>query len=415
MGEIDYSELDDRELFDLVGRVVEHELLPEAVAVASRSQALDSLRRWLAHETAGRPLLVVGEGGVGKSAIIGTALRELPEDWLVVRATATDVIAGALYIGMLEQRVLALVDRVRDKSIVWILPRFEETLYAGQYHGHPRGLLDALVPHLEAGGVRLIGEIDPSAYEQLIQRRPKVVELFEVVRLPEMPTAEALEIGAVWAKEQGLEIDQATLREALDFAEHYLPGLAIPGNLLRLLGMGGQRVSREGAAVVTPTVVIEALAAATAMPLEMLDARTPLDVDALRGRLASRVLGQPEAVDCLVERIALVKAGLTDPGRPLGVFLFVGPTGTGKTELAKALAECLFGSDERLVRLDMSEFQTPESLERLLAESTTPDEPAAVWSRRCGSSRSRSCCSTSSKRPTRTSGTSSSRSSTTGA
>ena len=297
MGEIDFSELDDRELFDLVGRVVEHELLPEAVAVASRSQALDSLRRWLAHETAGRPLLVVGEGGVGKSAIIGTALRELPEDWLVVRATATDVIAGALYIGMLEQRVLALVDRVRDKSIVWILPRFEETLYAGQYHGHPRGLLDALVPHLEAGGVRLIGEIDPSAHEQLIQRRPKVVELFEVVRLPEMPTAEALEIGAIWAKEQGLEIDEATLREALDFAEHYLPGLALPGNLLRLLGMGGQRVSREGAAVVTPTAVIEALAAATAMPLEMLDPRTPLDVDALRGRLASRVLGQPEAVE----------------------------------------------------------------------------------------------------------------------
>ncbi len=66
----------------------------------------------------------------------------------------------------------------------------------------------------------------------------------------------------------------------------------------------------------------------------------------------------------------MVKAGLTDPTRPLGVFLFLGPTGTGKTEIAKALAEFLFGSPDRLVRLDMSEFQTPESLERLLSDTT---------------------------------------------
>jgi ATP-dependent Clp protease ATP-binding subunit ClpC len=78
------------------------------------------------------------------------------------------------------------------------------------------------------------------------------------------------------------------------------------------------------------------------------------------------VLGQPEAVDCLVERLAMIKAGLTNPSRPLGVFLFVGPTGTGKTEIAKALAEYLFGSVGRMIRIDMSELQTPESLDRLL-------------------------------------------------
>jgi ATP-dependent Clp protease ATP-binding subunit ClpC len=79
-----------------------------------------------------------------------------------------------------------------------------------------------------------------------------------------------------------------------------------------------------------------------------------------------RVMGQDEAVKAMVDRIAMLKAGLTDPGRPIGVFLFAGPTGTGKTELAKTLAEFLFGSAERMTRLDMSEFQTVEATTKIL-------------------------------------------------
>ena len=114
----------------------------------------------------------------------------------------------------------------------------------------------------------------------------------------------------------------------------------------------------------------------------------------------------------MVERVALLKAGLTDPTRPQAVLLFVGPTGTGKTEIAKALAEHLFGSGDRMIRLDMSEYQNPGSARahaRATATSTTPRS----W-RGSAASRSRSCCWTSSRRPTRASGTCSCRSSTTG-
>ena len=141
------------------------------------------------------------------------------------------------------------------------------------------------------------------------------------------------------------------------FRRYYERASRQPGitgeNLLRLLEMSSQLAARRGEAAVTPSVVIESLGTATAMPLEMLDPRTPLDVEALRARLASRVLGQPAAVECLVERIALVKAGLTDPARPLGVFLFVGPTGTGKTAaFALPLLHTLGPSndDDRVVR-----------------------------------------------------------------
>ncbi|HVF66314.1 MAG TPA: AAA family ATPase, partial [Pyrinomonadaceae bacterium] len=108
------------------------------------------------------------------------------------------------------------------------------------------------------------------------------------------------------------------------------------------------------------------------------DEREGLDLSELRAFFERRVLGQPEAVDCLVERVAMVKAGLTDPTRPQGVFLFVGPTGTGKTEIAKTLAEFLFGSPDRMIRLDMSELQTWESQGRILGESEETSDSAAL-------------------------------------
>src|SRR5438045_7952578 len=112
----------------------------------------------------------------------------------------------------------------------------------------------------------------------------------------------------------------------------------------------------------------------------MLDPSEPVDLVQVRAFFTSRVLGQPEAVEAIIERVAMAKAGLTDPTRPLGVFLFVGPTGTGKTEIAKALAEFLFGSAERLVRLAMTEFQTEQSLERLLADSSMQYDAATLIS-----------------------------------
>ena len=125
----------------------------------------------------------------------------------------------------------------------------------------------------------------------------------------------------------------------------------------------------EGSGSLATSDVLATLASLSGLPLAVLDPTRPLHLDDVRAFFEQRVLGQPEAIDCLVDRIALIKAGLTDPTRPLAVFLFVGPTGTGKTEIAKALAEFLFGSANRIVRLDMSEYQTPDSHERLLADT----------------------------------------------
>ena len=134
-----------------------------------------------------------------------------------------------------------------------------------------------------------------------------------------------------------------------------------------------------------PLTLADVLATITersGLPASLLDERERLDVDGLRAFFTSRVIGQPEAVECMVERVALIKAGLTDPTRPQAVLLFVGPTGTGKTEIAKALAEYLFGSGDRMIRLDMSEYQNPGSARRMLGDGELDDASLVARIRR---------------------------------
>ncbi|MGE4245760.1 MAG: AAA family ATPase, partial [Parvibaculaceae bacterium] len=137
----------------------------------------------------------------------------------------------------------------------------------------------------------------------------------------------------------------------------------------------------QGKKEITPSAVLETLAQLSGLPLSILDTRERLDLSTIRQFFASRVMGQGEPVNAIVERIAMLKAGLNDPDRPIGVFLFAGPTGTGKTELAKAAAEFLFGSAERLIRLDMSEFQTPESMTKIIGSTSGPMEADSLIAR----------------------------------
>jgi ATP-dependent Clp protease ATP-binding subunit ClpC len=142
----------------------------------------------------------------------------------------------------------------------------------------------------------------------------------------------------------------------------------MPGIVLELLKRAAARSINAKEEVFTTQSVIATLSQISGLPQLILDTSQRLELGEVRDFFASRVMGQDEAVRAIVDRIAMLKAGLTDPGRPIGVFLLAGPTGTGKTELAKTLAEFLFGSAERMTRLDMSEFQTAESTAKILGQ-----------------------------------------------
>ena len=168
---------------------------------------------------------------------------------------------------------------------------------------------------------------------------------------------------------------------ALSSARQYLSAGDFPGAVLDLIKLTVGRARQGRQRKVDPHEVILTLSQLTGLPVSILDNKERVDLAADPRLLRSRVIGQDEAVGAIVERIAMLKAGLNDPGKPIGVFLFAGPTGTGKTELAKTVAEYLFGSVDRLIRLDMSEFQTPETTDKILGSDRAGGEADSLINR----------------------------------
>ncbi|HEX7957149.1 MAG TPA: AAA family ATPase [Pyrinomonadaceae bacterium] len=387
------------EFLKTVGRVWEGDEGDDVFVLDSVAARVAELEAALKREPA-RSVMLVGEPGTGKTALVrALAARLRAEGWLVFEASAAEVMAGQTYIGQIEERVQSIVRHLQGKRVLWVMPNFHEALWAGRHRYSPTGVLDLLLPSVEGGDVRVVGEVPSQAYEQLLRLRPRLRAAMQTCRVAPLSDEETLELALRWAERRGKQklgwegahelvdtsyllprAEERTLREGLQLAKQYLGDRAAPGNLLLLLDATDRRLRAEdkGDEQLGLDDLLFTLSQLTGLPVQILDERVGLDLSELRDFFEKRVLGQPEAVDCLVERVAMVKAGLTDPTRPQGVFLFVGPTGTGKTEIAKTLADFLFGSPERMIRLDMSELQTWESQARILGEAEETAESAAL-------------------------------------
>jgi ATP-dependent Clp protease ATP-binding subunit ClpC len=334
---------------------------------------VETLRDLLSGEGA-RCAVLVGESGTGKTAVVHELVHRLREDpdgaWHVVRVSPSDIMAGTLYAGEWETKVRDLVAAVRaPKRVILYVPNLEGLTQAGIHSRSSRNVGDMLAPHLENGEVAILGESTPEAFRTGLGRNRSLSRLFARVEIQPPTREHTRELLDIVCAEAGAEADPAVLDRLMDLADFYLQGIAQPG---RAVGLLRRVLQRQGDKPITPRDILRTLEDSTGMPVDLLDDETPLDLGETREFLERRVMGQPEAVDAVVDLVSLVKAGMTDPGKPYGVLFFIGPTGVGKTELARTLAELLFGDPARLLRFDMSEYATFEAFERLIGRGDQP-------------------------------------------
>ncbi|MEV5827048.1 AAA family ATPase [Spirillospora sp. NPDC052242] len=349
-----------------------------------RRAELRSLARVLVRQRKPNAVLV-GPAGVGKTGIVEALAARLaapgaPPDLAgsrIVEISMSTLLAGAKYRGDFERRLgKVLKEAEASPEVILFIDELHTVLGAGR--SGPGDAADILKPALARGRVRCVGATTPEEYARHIERDSALRRRFEVVWVEEPSPEEAVTIlrgllGGL-AEHHGVRIEDDVARAAVDLAVRHLPHLRHPDKAIDLVdgACAAARIRTLGPDVPGEAALVRAEDVAAQVAER---ARTPIEPAAsgeadrllrMEAHLARRVIGQDEAVREVAEAVRAARAGLGDPRRPIGVFLLAGPTGTGKTELAKAAAEFLFGDERRLVAVDMSEYQDRYTVNRLL-------------------------------------------------
>ncbi len=393
--------------------------------VIGRDREIDMVIGILSRKHKNNPALV-GEPGVGKTAIAeGLAQRmamgNVPpqlRDRRLISLNMANLVAGTKYRGEFEERLRDVLAEIRRSGDVIL---FVDEMHTIVGAGAAEGAIDAaniLKPALGRGELQMLGATTQDEYRKFIEKDPALERRFRpvVVEEPDPDTAMAILHGLKPGLERHhrLHITEEALREALRLSVRYLPDLYLPDKAIDLLDEGAaharmeelrpgkrsaarqeleqelqeavresafekaaelrdkmRRISTEPGAPRKPRAVTAgdiawAVSARTGIPAGRLSANERERLLNMEQLLAGRVMGQPEAVHSVAEAVRRGMAGIRDEHRPVASLLFTGPTGVGKTELCRALAEELYGSREAMLRLDMTEYMEKQSVSRLI-------------------------------------------------
>lgn len=332
-------------------------------------------------------VLIVGESGCGKTSILLEAVRKLEKSqsgddeykfqhWLTSGAR---IIAGMRYLGQWEARLERVIEELTGIEGVLCAESLSELIRTGGRSAED-GVGAFLASYLERGELRMVTEATPRELDMCRRLLPGFVDLFAILPVPDFQTREALsalaEVLDRLNRKHRLDGPETLVGECYRLHKRFLPYHSFPGRASRFLGQLYEECKESGAEPDRQRL-IEKFSRETGLPLNLVRDEDALPVEEIEHFFASRVIGQPAACQAVTRLVSTFKAGLNDPERPLGVLLFCGPTGVGKTQMAKTLSECFFGAArdrDRLIRLDMSEYSEGAAVHRLLGDQERPGE-----------------------------------------
>ncbi|MEK6237415.1 MAG: AAA family ATPase, partial [Planctomycetales bacterium] len=364
-----------------VGRCLDWMFPEELERVALREKEIGELTEALTSPDR-RPVLIVGRPLVGKTSLVHectyrrVAERRNPHAsnqnvWLL---SPQRLISGMCYVGQWENRLLAILKEAEKRDHVLYFDHLLGLFQAGVSRDSNLNVAQVMKPYIERRQVRVLGEITPEALRVFRETDRGLADLFQILPLEETSDRDALRImlrvvrQMEWSQRCEFELDvPATVME---LQRRYVREAAFPGKGARFLR---QLATKHRRGTVGRADVLQEFRDQSGLSLDFLDDQASLEHEDVVTGLSAKVVGQADALRASADAVCLAKARLNDPTRPLASFLFLGPTGVGKTQAAKALAAYLFGDEDRMIRFDMNEYVSVDSVARLVGTFHDPE------------------------------------------
>jgi ATP-dependent Clp protease ATP-binding subunit ClpC len=369
---------------DIVQMVADGKIDP----IIGRTDEIRRVVQILARKTKSNPVLI-GEAGVGKTAVAFGLARRIYVDKVpdalknkrVLELSLSSMVAGAKHRGEFEERLEGVVkETMAAHDIILFIDEIHQLVGAGD----SRGGMDAsniLKPALARGELTVLGATTTDEFRKYIEKDPALERRFQPVLVGEPSEEEALEMLTGLRKRfeihHGVKFTDAALAAAISLSVRYVPDRNLPDKAIDLIDEAAARVkTRSGvfqldehgkaSMAVGEDIIAEVVADWTGIPVQRMSGQETTRLLNMEKELEGRVVGQDHALTAVAQAIRVVRVGLVAPNRPGGVFMFLGPSGVGKTELGKAMADFLFGDPNEMVRLDMSEYHDKHSVSRLI-------------------------------------------------
>ena len=365
--------------YDLTKAAREGKLDP----VVGRDMEIARVIEILGRRKKNNPMLI-GEPGVGKSAIVeGIALRIASGDISpalakkrILSLDIASVVAGTKYRGDFEKRLKAIIKEAQtNPDLILFIDEFHTIVGAGGASGS----LDAanmLKPALARGEIQCVGATTMDEFTKIVEKDGALDRRFQKIVVEPTDVSESIEIlrhlKPNYEEFHHITYTDEAVEAAARLTDRYLTDKSLPDKAIDALDEAGSMVrlnlarKKGGCDTVTAEDIASVVSKMTGIPVNKVAESEGNRILKMKKRLQARIIGQDEAIDTVVRAIQRGRAGLKDPHRPIGTFLFFGPTGVGKTQLARSLAEYLFDSEDNMVRIDMSEYMEKFSVSRLI-------------------------------------------------